>query len=443
MKRHAKLFLITTAAIITLTVHAEDWPQWRGPHRDAKVTSFKAPASWPKELKQQWKLSVGDGVATPALVAGKLYVFSRQDGDEIVRCLDAQSGKELWQNKYPAKPANGPAISFPGPRASPAVENGKVVTLGVSGTLSCFDANDGKILWRKDDTKSNLPMFFTSSSPMIVDELCLVQLGGGDMNRGGGAAKGMIVAYDLATGTEKWKWDCEGTAYASPVMQVVDGKKIIVAETATNLVGISIADGKLLWQTPFAVEGRGYNASTPLIEGSTVIFGGTTRGTKAMKIEKQDDKYAAKELWTNKDNSVIYNTPVIKNGLLFALSSSDNLFCINLDSGKTAWASPVMPKPQTPATLPAEKGPPAKGPPTKGGRGMRAGGGYGNIIDAGSVLFVMTPKSPLIVFESSDKEFKQIASYKIGEGDTYAYPIVDGNRIFIKDKDCVTLWTVE
>ena len=74
---------------------------------------------------------------------------------------------------------------------------------------------------------------------------------------------------------------------------------------------------------------------------------------------------------------------------------------------------------------------------------MRAGGGYGNIVDAGNVLFVLTPNSPLIVFESSDKEFKQLASYKLGEGDTYAYPIIDGNRIYINDKDNVTLWTVD
>ncbi len=439
MKGRATLFLFFALSLVPLRAHAEDWPQWRGANRDAKVTSFKAPASWPKELKQAWKLSVGDGVATPALVGDRLYVFARQEGNEIVRCLEASSGKVIWQDKYPAKPATGPSGGFAGPRSSPVVNQGKVVTLGVSGTLSCFDTADGKLLWRKDDTKNNLPTFFTSSSPMIVDDLCLVQLGGGDMNRGGRDAKGMIVAYDLATGTEKWKWDGDGTAYASPVLQTLDGKKVMVAETAKNIVGISLPDGKLLWQTAFAVEGRGYNASTPLVEGSMIIFGGFNRGTRAMKIEKQDDKYSAKELWTNKDNSVIYNTPVIKNGLLFALSSTDNLFCINVESGKTAWTAPLQQRPATAANPPAEKGPPGKG----GGRGMRSGGGYGNIIDAGSVLLVLTPKSPLIIAEMSDKEFKQIASYKVGEGDTYAYPVVDGNRIFIKDKDSVTLWTLE
>src|SRR5688572_30331401 len=75
---------------------ADDWPQWRGPNRDGRVANFKAPATWPKELKQKWKVTVGDGVATPALVGEKLYVFSREGDSEVTRCLDAASGKEVW-----------------------------------------------------------------------------------------------------------------------------------------------------------------------------------------------------------------------------------------------------------------------------------------------------------------------------------------------------------
>ena len=93
----------------------QDWPQWRGPNRDAKATGFEAPKTWPKELTQKWKVKVGDGVATPALVGDKVYVFSREGEDEIIRCLDAEAGKELWQNKYPAQGATGPAVAFPGP----------------------------------------------------------------------------------------------------------------------------------------------------------------------------------------------------------------------------------------------------------------------------------------------------------------------------------------
>jgi outer membrane protein assembly factor BamB len=236
---------------------AQDWPQWRGPDRNAKAAGFKAPETWPKALKQQWKVTVGDGVSTPALVGDRLYVFAMQDRNEVIRCLEAATGKELWQDKYEAQPATGPASGFGGPRASPTVAEGKVVTLGVRGVVSCLDAATGKKLWRKDDFKA-WPTFFTSSSPLVADGLCIVQLGG--------QRDGAIVAYDLATGDEKWKFT-DGTAYASPSLLTLDGKKVIVAETDRNIVAIDLKGGKLLWKTPFAVQGGGYNAASPIVEG--------------------------------------------------------------------------------------------------------------------------------------------------------------------------------
>src|SRR5207253_9960768 len=129
-------------------VCAQDWPQWRGPNRDAKAEGFKAPQTWPKELTQKWKVTVGTGDATPALVGDKLYVFTRQGSDEVIRCLDAATGKEIWKVTYDAPAASGAAGQFPGPRSSPAVAAGKVVTLGVQGTLLCLEADSGKELWR-------------------------------------------------------------------------------------------------------------------------------------------------------------------------------------------------------------------------------------------------------------------------------------------------------
>src|SRR5262249_52959349 len=158
------------------------------------------------ELTQKWKVTVGDGVATPALVGDKLYVFAREGGSEVVRCLEAGTGKEVWQDKYETPPVNPPAQSFSGPRSSPAVADGKVVTLGVHGILTCYDTA-GKLLWRKDNLKG--PRFAVGSSPVIANGLVVVQVGG--------EASGGVVAYDLANGNEKWKWTEEGTAYASPV----------------------------------------------------------------------------------------------------------------------------------------------------------------------------------------------------------------------------------
>jgi len=409
MKDTNRTMVVLTACVVVMIAScalAQDWPQWRGTNRDAKAAGFTVPKTWPKELTQKWKVTVGQGDATPALVGDKLYVFARQGGDEITLCLNAATGKEVWQDKYAAQAVAGAPSSHPGPRSSPTVADGKVVTLGVGGILSCLDAATGKMLWRKDDFPGAWPKFFTAMSPIVVDGLCIAHLG----KQGEGA----IVAYDLAAGNQKWKWTGDGPAYASPVLMTVEGAKMIVAQTEKNIVAIAVADGKLLWEAPFAPQGMAYNAATPIVDGQTIIYTGQGRGTKAVKIEKQGDGFVAKELWNNPENAVQFNSPVLKNGLLFGLSQRGNFFCINAQTGQTAWTD------------------------STGGRG-----GFGSIVDAGSVVLALTSKSPLVAFEPNDKEYKELASFKVAENQTYAYPVVAGSRIFVKDQDSITLWTVE
>ena len=400
-----RLVLSCLTALSACMVCAQDWPQWRGPNRDGKASGFDAPKTWPKELNQKWKVTVGSGDATPSLVGDKLFVFSRQEAEEIIRCLDAATGKELWQDKYTAPAVNGPDAGHGGPRSSPTVADGKVLTLGVCGTVSCVDAGSGKVAWRKDDFPGAWPRFHTAMSPLVVKGLCIVQLGKEN--------EGAIVAYDVATGEQKWKWSGDGPGYASPVLLTEGGTQMVVTETAKSVVGVGAQDGKLLWQAPYAPQGMAYNAATPIVDGQTVILFGQGRGCKAFTIEKQGDAFVAKEKWTNPENSVQFDSPVLKNNLLFGLSQRGNFFCINAETGKTAWTD------------------------SAGGRG-----GFGEIVDAGPVLMALTSKSQLTVFEPSDKQFTEVASIKAADKQTYAYPVVAGNRLYIKDQDSVTLWTL-
>jgi len=260
------------------------------------------------------------------------------------------------------------------------------------------------VLWRKDDFAGSLPRFFTASSPLITGGRCIAQLGGED--------QGGMAAYDLASGTEKWKWTEDGTAYASPALMTVGGTKMVVALTAKKIVGVGVADGKLLWEAPFVVQGRAYNAATPVVDGATVIYAGAGRGTKAVKIEKTGEGFTARELWSNPDNTVQFNSPVLKDGCLYGISQNGALFCFDAGNGKTLWTADL------------------------GGRG------FGTVTDAGAVLMALTPSGELVVFEPSSKEYKKVASYQVGV-DTYAYPVVTSKGIFMKDKDSVTLWALE
>jgi outer membrane protein assembly factor BamB len=387
-------------------VFAQDWSQWRGANRDGKVTGFTAPEKWPKELTQKWKVTVGSGDATPALVGDRLYVFTRQGAEEVTLCLNASDGKEIWRDKYAAQAVTGPAArQHPGPRSSPTVADGKVVTMGVGGILSCLDAASGKLVWRKDPFPKVVPRFFTAMSPIVVDGMVVAHLGG----QGNGA----IIAYDLATGDQKWRWAKEGPEYASPVLLTVAGAKQIVTLTEKNIVGIGAADGKLLWQLPFAPQGRAYNAATPIVDGQTVIYTGAGRGAKAVKIEKQDNGFTAKELWSNPDLAPQYNTPVLRDGYLFGLTDRGNLYCINAQTGQSAWTDSAQ-----------------------------YGRGFAAIVSAGSSLLALPSTSELIVYKPDGKKYSEITRYKVSDSPIYAHPVIAGNRIFIKDEESLIMYTL-
>lgn len=174
----ASLALASITTLAVPRVPAQDGHR-RGAQRGARAADFKAPPSWPKELTRQWEgeVAVGEGVASPSLVGDRLTVPSRQDGFEVLRALAAGDGKELWLEKYESLGASGPAQGFSGPRSTPAVAQGKVVTLGVRGMLSSVEAATGKKLWRKDEFQA-YPNFHPSSSPLIVGSLAIAQLGG-------------------------------------------------------------------------------------------------------------------------------------------------------------------------------------------------------------------------------------------------------------------------
>lgn len=133
-----------TVLLLAPTARAQDWPQWRGPTRDGNAPRVKA--AWPKDLKEEWKVTVGVGHSSPVVAAGRIYVFARQGEAEVLLCLNAVTGKEIWRSSQPISYQMHPAAAGhgKGPKSTPVVSNGRVFTFGISGVLSCHDARTGK-----------------------------------------------------------------------------------------------------------------------------------------------------------------------------------------------------------------------------------------------------------------------------------------------------------
>ena len=401
------MFLLITALciIIIASTYSQDWPQWRGINRDGKVMGFNAPQKWPEKFTQKWKLTVGMGDATPALVNNKLYVFTRQGENEITMCLNADDGKEIWRDKYSAQPVTGAASQHPGPRSSPTVANGKVITLGVSNILSCLDAETGKVAWRNSEYAGQVPLYFAAMSPIVIDGLVIAHLGGEE--------EGAIIAFDLNNGNQKWKWTGDGPAYASPVLMNVENTKMIIEQTKSDIVSIATADGTLLWEIPSPAERRFYNSATPIVNGQTVIYTGQGQGTKAFKIQKEGNNFSAVELWINEELGTAYNTPVLKDGWLFGLSDRGKLYCMNASTGKTAWIDDTNYK------------------------------NFGAILDAGSVMLALPSNSELIAYKPDEKKYTELAHIKVADTPTYAHPVIAGKRIYVKDQETLAQLLIE
>src|SRR5262245_58887151 len=119
---------------------AQDWPRWRGAKGDGGVTGFKAPNTWPDQLKQRWKITVGVGHSSPLVVGARVYLHARVGENEVAAAYDLNTGKTIWQVSYPvAYTMNSAATGHgKGPKSTPVHDNGKLYTFGITGVLSCY-----------------------------------------------------------------------------------------------------------------------------------------------------------------------------------------------------------------------------------------------------------------------------------------------------------------
>jgi outer membrane protein assembly factor BamB len=383
-----------------------DWPQWRGPNRDGAVVSFTEPRSWLEQLTRKWRIDVGLGYATPIVIGNRVYMYTRQGDNEVLRALDAETGSPVWQTRYPAPFTMNPAAASheKGPKSTPAFANGKLFTLGMSGIVTAFDASNGKQLWQKGAPPVG-PAYGTAMSPLVDRGLVIVHVGGHN--------QGALTAFTADTGEVKWSWKGDGPAYGSPIVTEVDGTRQVITLTQENLVGVSAATGELLWRRPFTTS-YSQNAITPLLYGQTVIVSGLEKGVTAFRITKRNGQWVTENVWENPAVSMYMSNAVIVRDTLFGLShtKSGQFFCLDAKTGKTLWT-------------------------TRGREATNAA-----IVRAGDLLFVLKDDAELIVARGSTAGFEPVRRYSVAESATWAQPVISGNRLFVKDVSTLALWTL-
>jgi outer membrane protein assembly factor BamB len=397
--------------VLAVGARADDWPQWRGPRRDGTLSPAAVPNAWPEKLKLRWKVQLGEGHGSPILAGGKIYAFTRRQGKEFVSSIDPTNGKVIWQQFYTAPYTMHPAAEGhgEGPKSTPLFANGRLYTFGISGILTCWDAANGAVRWRKDFSKvykTTSPLYGTAVSPIVDQGLVIAHVGGHD--------DGALAAFDGETGEVRWRWTGDAPGYASPIIVTLGGIRQLVTETQNNIAGVSMANGQPLWQIPFLTE-FAQNIPSPVVYRDQVIFSGYAKPLTAIRAGEKNGRWVTETVWSNTDVSLYMSSPVAAGDLLFGFSQlkKGRFFCVDARTGATQWTSP----------------------PRQGDNAA--------VLVAGEHLILLNDDGELLIARATGRAFEPLRHYPVADSPTWAHPLILPNGVVIKDATTLALWTVD
>jgi outer membrane protein assembly factor BamB len=318
-----------------ITTGTADWTNWRGPNFEGKSQTKGIQNNWSKGLKRLWNVNylcqdnATASWATPVIQGNRLIVPGRDEKNDLVFCINAETGELIWEGKYEAEAGTSHG---PGSRATPFINENRVYTFGRSGDLVCWQLEDGKLLWRKNvkEAGGSEPQWGFSTTPLVIDNKVIVQGGG----------KALVIAYDKLTSDLLWK-SMEGEAgYAAAITMNIENEVKLLIYHGTGLSCLNPSDGKLLWTAPWATE-YGVNATTPIVSSDIVYHtSGYKMGCEVLKVTKSG--YSV--LWKSNLMEAQHSDPILIDGYIYGYSgeSSRNngqFKCIELSTGKEMWST--------------------------------------------------------------------------------------------------------
>lgn len=378
------------------------WSGWRGAERRGAA---ELDVDWSGvALEEAWSHEIGLGHASPVTDGDRVFVFARQGDDEVTSAFALQTGELLWSRSLPAAEVK---VSFAarkhgkGPKATPLLTGDLLVTYGMTGIVTGWEAATGKLRFRVEltDYESPTPDFGVASSPVAAS--CGVVVVAGHEE------DGAVVCLDRVTGTTVWS-HAVGASYASPVVATLGGVEQVVHLADAELVGLDAGSGERLWTFPYERSGYAQNEATPLLLGGDVILAGEKRPTHRIAVALEGNRWKTTTVWSAEETAPEMSSPVPSGDLIVMHSHLRKGTMLGLDaaSGDVLW------------------------------RGDARYGEHSSLVALGPrhVLSLLS-EGEMVVFERDGDQLTEVLRREVAPSPTWAHPLVTEDGVLIKDLD--------
>ena len=377
--------------------NAKDFPQFLGPARNGVIADVTLARDWsvspPRIL---WRRPVGLGYSGVA-VFGNTAVTQEQHGDEeLVVGYELSSGRQKWAVREPVRYDNPMAGS--GPRATPAIQNGRVFSVGGTGVLKAIALESGKTVWKRDIVAENggrVPVDGFASSPLVVDGLVVINAGGSDGR--------MLVAYDARTGDVVWSAGDDRAAYSSPLIATLGGVRQIVSFNAVSVTGHDPATGHVLWRQEW--NGQASNIAQPLLlpEDRLLLAAGWGVGAKLFQLRPDASGELGSELlWESSQLKPKFTNLVYLDGFVYGLDDGI-LVCLDPETGRRRW--------------------------------KRGRYGHGQVLLVDDSLLVQTEHGEIVLLDPTPEEHRELGRFRVMEERIWNSPTLAGKYLLVRNDE--------
>jgi outer membrane protein assembly factor BamB len=370
------------------------WPGFRGPARDGVVRGVRIETDWARKPPVElWRRAIGPGWSSFAVHGELAYTQEQRGDDEILSCYRLHTGEPVWRHRDRVR--HWDSEGGAGPRATPAVGDGRVYALGATGLLNALDARDGSLVWSRNpanDTGTEAPHWGFAGSPLLIDDLVIV------------AVSGRLAAYEIGTGRPRWVGPPEGGGYSSPHSLTIDGVAQVLLLRGRRTTSVAPADGAVLWEhsgepaVSMVQPAQAANGDVLIVAGDAM--GGT--GMRRIAVAHAASGWTVEERWTSLGLKPWFNDIVVHAGHAFGFDGSI-MACIDLEDGRRKW------------------------------KGGRYGHGQLVLLADQDLLLVLSEEGELALVRATPDQFTELARWKAVEGKTWNHPVLVGDFLLVRN----------